>query len=438
MAEAEAFVRASRATEAAAAPSPARAEPHDPQSWLPLPDVNELTPLAELEPAPVSGDDEGGGPASRPRTRGARRRPRLVFAAFLAVATVCATVWIGRALTAQAGAEVSLVVDGGRHSVRTDVPTVGALLAASRVRLGAADRVSPDSSTRLRDGMRVTVVRAFTVSVDVDGSVSNVSTTIHNANALAKELGLGKLVAVRGEPGRLDDGSEVAYRTRRTGSLMLDGQRIAYDSPSHTVEELLTTYNVKLLDDDRVEPVGPTVLTDGMEVTVVRVGGKFAYGTETIPFPTVEVPDSTLPIGETKVTQQGKDGLARLTYSVRLENGRQTSREVVSSVPSPAPVARVVAYGTKADWHWDALAQCESGGRWDTVDPGTSNGSGAIAHYDGGLGIYRGTWRAYGGEDFAPNAGLATREQQIIVGERIRADLGWDPWGCANNVLGWH
>ena len=83
-----------------------------------------------------------------------------------------------------------------------------------------------------------------------------------------------------------------------------------------------------------------------------------------------------------------------------------------------------------ADWHWDKLAECESGGRWDTVDP-APNG------YDGGLGINRGTWRAFGGTEFAPNAGFATREQQIIVGMRIYDKLGWDPWGCANNVLGW-
>ena len=37
----------------------------------------------------------------------------------------------------------------------------------------------------------------------------------------------------------------------------------------------------------------------------------------------------------------------------------------------------------------------------------------------------------YGGLEFAPNAGLATREEQIIVGERIYDDYGWYAWGCA-------
>ena len=56
--------------------------------------------------------------------------------------------------------------------------------------------------------------------------------------------------------------------------------------------------------------------------------------------------------------------------------------------------------------------------------------------YSGGLGIYNGTWDQFGGRDFASNAGLATREEQIIVAERIRAAVGISGWGCAH-ILGY-
>ena len=68
----------------------------------------------------------------------------------------------------------------------------------------------------------------------------------------------------------------------------------------------------------------------------------------------------------------------------------------------------------------------------NTVDPDPGGGLN-----DGGLGIARVTWIGFGGREFAPNAGLATREEQIIVGQRIYAQYGWDPWGCAHNVLHW-
>src|SRR4051794_38717223 len=62
---------------------------------------------------------------------------------------------------------------------------------------------------------------------------------------------------------------------------------------------------------------------------------------------------------------------------------------------------------------WDRLAQCESGKQWNA---NTGNG------YYGGLQFSAGTWLAYDGDDFAPKAHRATREQQITVAERLLAD----------------
>ena len=68
---------------------------------------------------------------------------------------------------------------------------------------------------------------------------------------------------------------------------------------------------------------------------------------------------------------------------------------------------------------WEELARCENGGNWQVVD-----------RYGGGLGIYIGTWHAFGGDEFASNPGYATKEQQIAVAERIYARFGLSGWGC--------
>ena len=75
---------------------------------------------------------------------------------------------------------------------------------------------------------------------------------------------------------------------------------------------------------------------------------------------------------------------------------------------------------------WDRIAQCESGGRWDY--PLVTNRTGT---YSGGLMIWTKAWAAYGGHEFAPHAYLATKQQQIVVAERILADQGWGAWDCA-------
>jgi hypothetical protein len=90
-----------------------------------------------------------------------------------------------------------------------------------------------------------------------------------------------------------------------------------------------------------------------------------------------------------------------------------------------AKVARDLAalaeyYRPKTGVDWDGIAQCETGGNW------SMRGS----TYSGGLGFYNGTWTSFGGRQFAANAGQASREQQIVVAERVHAAYGLSGWGC--------
>jgi len=369
----DAAAAAVEAVEAVVAPSPARAEPHDPATWLPVPDPTFLGTLPELEE----------GDASPPRSSPPRRASRLAFVmrSFLFAMLIAAT-------------------------------AVAAIQFATR----------SNGST--------TPANAFNVTVDFDGAIRTVSTTERHASGLMRQMKVGKLVALRNIPGALHQGSDVVLRTRHNGTLVVDDQRVPFDSASRTVDELLASYNVVLAGDDYTRPGLDTVLNDGDEVTVLRVGGDTKQRVEPIPFTDEHQLDPNTDIGQHSELRAGVDGVMTVTYRERIENGVVVGSTVLSRVRTREPVSHLIGDGTRADWHWDELAHCESGGRWNTID---HLGDG----YDGGLGIYRGTWAAFGGREFAPNAGLATREEQIIVGMRIQARYGWGAWGCARNVLGW-
>jgi len=82
------------------------------------------------------------------------------------------------------------------------------------------------------------------------------------------------------------------------------------------------------------------------------------------------------------------------------------------------------AAAAERDSLWDAIAACETQGNW------SMRGS----TYSGGVGFANSAWTGFGGLEFAPNAGMATREQQIVVAERIRANVGLKAWGCARRL----
>lgn len=99
--------------------------------------------------------------------------------------------------------------------------------------------------------------------------------------------------------------------------------------------------------------------------------------------------------------------------------------------------------------YWERVAHCETHGNWK--DKG---------NYAGGLGIYIGTWKAYGGTEFASTPYKATKIEQIVVANRIsifgyqtknqfltvedreknrpffRYPVGFTGWGCVKNYIG--
>jgi len=89
-----------------------------------------------------------------------------------------------------------------------------------------------------------------------------------------------------------------------------------------------------------------------------------------------------------------------------------------TSAPRPAPA-------TNSGVDWDRLAQCESGGNWSI---NTGNG------YYGGLQFLASTWRAYGGTGLPHQH---SRETQIAIAERVRADVGMRAWPGCSRKFGW-
>ncbi|MFF5707234.1 transglycosylase family protein [Streptomyces sp. NPDC012794] len=76
---------------------------------------------------------------------------------------------------------------------------------------------------------------------------------------------------------------------------------------------------------------------------------------------------------------------------------------------------------------WDKVAQCESTGNWSI---NTGNG------YYGGLQILKSTWDGFGGRAYAAYPHQATKQQQILIAEKILAGQGAGAWGGCGSAAG--
>jgi hypothetical protein len=108
----------------------------------------------------------------------------------------------------------------------------------------------------------------------------------------------------------------------------------------------------------------------------------------------------------TNPSKHGKTGIATRTIA----------RVALAGLAVGAPLALAAAPAQADSVDWDAIAHCESGGKWNT---NTGNS------FYGGLQFTQGTWNANGGSG---NPAGASREEQIRVAENVLKTQGIGAW----------
>jgi len=289
----------------------------------------------------------------------------------------------GLAVTATTLKSVSINNRGANASIVSGAQTVGELLTAQNISIGANDRVTPAVGTVLTEGMTISIVTLPIVTV-TDGT--NAGTPF------------------------VTDATDVAG--------------------------LLAAQGIAVGPADVVTPALNTPLTDGLQVSVARVSTQQTTATIDVPQPADKtVKDSSMAAGTSQVDQQGHAGSATVTYQLTITNGVETARSEISRSVITAAAATVNRVGTQSaatsstppasggssGVNWDAIADCESSGNWHI---NTGNG------YYGGLQFDIRTWLGAGGGAYASRADLASREQQIAVAEAVYASRGLSPWAC--------
>ncbi|NLF00880.1 MAG: DUF348 domain-containing protein [Anaerolineales bacterium] len=134
-----------------------------------------------------------------------------------------------------------------------------------------------------------------------------------------------------------------------TVTLIADGATRSVFTGALTVRDVLAEAGVTLDADDRVSPVEPTLVEDGMAIRVVRVDVRLETERREVPFERRTVRDATVPEGQTRLLEPGVVGVEELTYRITVEDGMQVERHLVDTVLVTAPRTEVVLIGAQAD-----------------------------------------------------------------------------------------
>lgn len=216
---------------------------------------------------------------------------------------------------------------------------------------------------------------------------------------------------------------------------VIDGADVlASVTDADTVEGALATLGIEHGERDLVEPALHAPLDDRPVITIRRVEVVEEQVEVEVPRSVIRTEDPRLLRGVVRVERRGEVGLIVETHEVVLIAGEEDSRTTVASEVVREPVDRIERVGTRVlEGHavWDELARCEAGGRWDAVRV-----IGGQVAYAGGLQFSPRTWLAFKPAGFPEEPQAATREQQIVVAERVQARQGWGAWPSCSRRLG--
>ncbi|GEE00951.1 hypothetical protein nbrc107696_13970 [Gordonia spumicola] len=351
-----------------------------------------------------------------------------------ALAAVAATVGAGAVTGAVMHKEVTLAVDGQKTTVQTMAFSVEDVLKENGVDPAAGDLVSAPLSSAPHSDQTIAIDRLKKVELVIDGKPQMVTTNASTVRDVLAERGLTSSAVDGSLDARLPvDGGDVDVIMPKRVVLTDGADTTRPTIAAKDVGDLLARAGNPLQPTDTVFPSATTPVSADMVIKVTRVRTEDVTLDEDVASPQVKKKDPTLISGRTVVLTKGTPGKAKVKYSVTTRNGKVIKKVKLDQQVLVAPTPTTVRVGTKPGAPfvpygvWDRLAQCESTGNW-----AINSGNG----FYGGIQFDQNTWDRWGGQEYAPRADLATREEQIAIAKKTQAAQGWGAWPSCTASLG--
>lgn len=272
----------------------------------------------------------------------------------LASATVIAFVLIVCIFTATAFAGVTgeydvVINDNGKeYTVTTEETQPIEILNEANITLGANDKLNI-AGFEAGEGGVITIDRLNTVYIKYDEIITDYNVYADTVAEAFSEIGVNtENCQIDYSPSApVENGMIINVAGAKTVILNADSTSSSISAIGSTVADVISLAGISLDGDDYVEPALDTAIEDGMEITVYRVTVKTETRKETIKFSTETKQNSDMDTGTSEIEVAGQNGEKQVEYRVTYINGREASKEELSSTVTKEPVTEVKVVGTK-------------------------------------------------------------------------------------------
>ena len=195
----------------------------------------------------------------------------------------------------------------------------------------------------------VYVMAQKTVVLEADGEVKNLHTFKTTVGELLQEQGVVLLEKDEVTPSaesRLLRKTEISVVRATELSILADGQTIPARTRATQVAEVLAEYQIDLAPLDEVEPALESPVEPGMTIQVARVVMETYTSEAPIEYGIKREYTVSLPIGNSRVSREGKEGKELQSWQVTYRDGVEVLRQLIGQETLERPVDQILLCGS--------------------------------------------------------------------------------------------
>lgn len=187
-----------------------------------------------------------------------------------------------------------------------------------------------------------------TVHIVADGNVFDIKTLHSNPADILEQAGihLDTKDEYRLSTEKVMNGATIEVFRAIPLFIAYQDKRDVIISGKPTVGEVIASLGISAADVKLV-PGPETRTSSGLTIRVIAVKETLVEKEEVIPQPVVRQSDPTIEAGLEQVQQEGQDGMKKVTYRVRHEDGEQVAAEVVTEQVLKPAVPTLIRAGSR-------------------------------------------------------------------------------------------